>query len=274
MEIRIQGADTKKVTAKKNKRNDKYSNKIGVLLNYLVLPILVLILWEIFVKLNITSEVLLPSIKTVIETFKGEIKSGQLINDLSVSLLRVLKGYFIGSLLGIILGIIMGISLKANRFFILIITAIRQVPPLAWIPLIILWVGIGEAAKIIIIINSAFLSVLVNTISGIQNTPKEYIEVARLHNLNKYDLITKVYYPSAVPYIFVGLKLGLGASWMTVVAAELIAASSGIGFRINDARALMESDVVIIGILVIGIVGALMDAVLTRIGKRITRWQY
>lgn len=251
----------------------QYFKNIGVLFNYLAFTILILVAWEAAVKLGFVSGMILPPIETVVRTFIGEVRSGQLINDVGVSLARVLNGFLIGSALGIVLGILMGISSIANRFFIAVFTALRQVPPLAWIPLVILWFGIGETAKIIIIINSAFLAVLINTISGIHNTPKQFIEVANLHHIHKYDLIAKVYIPSAIPSIFVGLRLGLSTSWMTVVAAELIAATKGIGFRINDGRALMESDVVIVGIVVIGIVGALMDAVLAKISTLITKWQ-
>lgn len=167
----------------------------------------------------------------------------------------------------------MGISERAHKFFIITLTSIRQIPIIAWMPLIILWAGIDEASKIVVIVIGSFFPILLNTINGIKQTPQSLIEVGRMFKLSKWDLFKKIYFPSAIPSIFVGLRLGLGISWMVVVAAEIIAASSGVGYRINDARSLLQSEVVIIGIIVIAFIGALMDQILSRILKKITPWQ-
>lgn len=216
---------------------------------------------------------MLPPIKLVVKSFVEQLQSGQLLDDISISLQRVVEGYAISSLLGVSLGVLMGLSEKINRFFILSINSVRQIPIIAWVPLIILWVGIDEASKIVIIVMGSIFPILLNTINGIRQTPKEYIEVGYLFKMSKWDLLRKVYFPSAIPSIFVGLRLGLGISWMVVVAAEIIAASSGIGFRINDARSLMQPEVVLVGMMVIAVVGVLMDQILTRVLKRITPWQ-
>ena len=240
---------------------------------YIALPVLILILWEILARLQIFPPALLPPVEKVVSTFIGQIQNGELFGDVSISLLRVIKGYSLAVLLGITFGVLMGISLRTNKFFTIVFDGIRQIPPLAWIPLIILWFGIGEVSKVVIIVKSAFFPILLNTINGIRATPKSYIEVAQLYNISKFDLFKKVYFPAAIPSIFVGLRLSLGAAWMTVVAAELIAASSGIGYRINDARTLMASDLVMVGMAVIGTIGILMDLALKRIARRFTKWQ-
>jgi sulfonate transport system permease protein len=258
------------VTKHKGNRYIKFTKQ---LINYLLFPILILVIWELISRLQVVPSILLPSIEDVVKSFILQIKSGQLINDLAQSLIRVFKGYFIAVILGISTGIIMGISEKTNKFFTIVFNGIRQIPPLAWIPLFILWFGIGETSKVIMIAMGAFFSILLNTINGIKNTPKQYLEVAKLYKIKNIDLFKKVYLPSAVPSIFVGLRLGAGASWMSVVAAEMIASSSGIGYRINDARSLMQSDVVIVGIIVIGAVGVLMDTVLRKIAHLASRWE-
>ena len=143
---------------------------------------------------------------------------------------------------------------------------------LAWIPLIVLWFGIGESSKIIVIVLAAFFPILINTISGITSTDPKLIEVGKMYNLSNFKLFTKIYLPSAIPSIFVGLKLGLGVSWMAVVGAEIIAATSGIGYRINDARSLMQPEVVFVGMIVIAIIGLLMEQILNRISKILTPW--
>lgn len=242
-------------------------------LNYIILPVLVIVLWETFARLKIFPAVLLPSPEMVIRSLMDQLKSGQLITDASISIQRVLVGYFISVVFGVTLGILMGISESINKFFILTLNSIRQIPMIAWMPLIILWAGIGEASKIVIIVIGSIFPVLLNTINGIKQTPQGLIEVGQMFKLSKWDLLRKIYIPSALPSIFVGLKLGLGISWMVVVAAEMIAASSGIGYRINDARSLMRSEVVIVGMIVIAFIGVLMDQILSRILKKLTPWQ-
>lgn len=247
--------------------------KFKILINYITLPLIIIVLWETVTRLGVFPEVLLPPLGNVIRSFLEQLRSGQLAADISISIQRVLQGYLVAVLLGITLGVLMGISERTNKFFILTFTSIRQIPMIAWMPLIILWAGIDEASKIVVIVIGSFSPVLLNTINGIKLTPKVYIEVGRMFKLSKWALLKKVYFPSAMPSIFVGLKLGLGISWMVVVAAEIIAASSGIGYRINDARSLMQPEVVIVGMIVIAFIGVLMDQILTRLLKKLTPWQ-
>nr|WP_282558364.1 ABC transporter permease [Providencia rettgeri] len=166
----------------------------------------------------------------------------------------------------------MALSLRTNQIFNLTLNAIRQIPPLAWIPLLILWFGIGEVTKIILIIKSAFFPILLSTINGIQTTPMTYIELGNLYQFNLWQKLRKIYIPSLLPNLFTGLRLAMGLSWATVVAAEMIAANSGIGYRINDARIMLDSPVVIVGILVIGIVGLLLDKILLIISYYLLPW--
>nr|WP_282550913.1 MULTISPECIES: ABC transporter permease [Providencia] len=166
----------------------------------------------------------------------------------------------------------MALSLRTNQIFNLTLNAIRQIPPLAWIPLLTLWFGIGEVTKIILIIKSAFFPILLSTINGIQTTPMTYIELGNLYQFNIWQKLRKIYIPSLLPNLFTGLRLAMGLSWATVVAAEMIAANSGIGYRINDARIMLDSPVVIVGILVIGIVGLLLDKILLIISYYLLPW--
>jgi sulfonate transport system permease protein len=215
---------------------------------------------------------ILPTIGDVGRAFQKTWESGQLQSDLSISLLRVIRGYFFAVLFGVTLGTITGISDTSNRIFSLTLNTIRQIPMMAWIPLIILWCGIGETSKTVIIVLGAFFPIMVNTFSGIRGAQQGYIEVAKLYKLNRWATFRKVYLPSATPQIFVGLKLGLGISWMAVVAAELIASTKGIGYRMSNARSLMQPDIVIMGMIVVGAVGILMDKILTLISKKATPW--
>ncbi|WP_313559604.1 ABC transporter permease [Ruminiclostridium cellobioparum] len=246
--------------------------KIKVILLSLIIPVTVIIVWSIATARGVAPEAILPSIKSVLNAFRENLASGQLAQDLGISLSRVVKGYFAAVLLGVTLGTVMGMSNNVNHIFSLTLNAIRQIPMMAWIPLIILWFGIDELSKIVVIILGAFFPIMVNTFSGIRGTPPGYIEVARLYKLSRWNTFKKVYLPSAIPQIFVGLKLGLGISWMAVVAAELIASTEGIGFRISDARSMMKPDIVIMGMVVIGLVGIVMDKLLTFVSKKSTPW--
>jgi sulfonate transport system permease protein len=242
--------------------------------NLILFPVIIFICWWLVTEWEYFPAVILPPMEAVAASFLRQLESGQLFQDVLVSLIRVAKGFSIAAMLGIFLGLLMGVSETINRFFILPLNSIRQIPIIAWIPLIILWCGIGELSKVVIIVLGAFFPVLVNTIFGITQVPKDYIEVGRLFRLSRWKMFTQIYLPSAIPAIFEGLKLGLSNSWTVVVAAEIIAASSGIGYRINDARSLMQSEVVIVGILIIGLIGLALDQIFVWGAKLLTPWAH
>lgn len=238
-----------------------------------IIPVLIVLFWIYETTLGGIPAGILPGIPKVGEAVVEMVKSGQLQEDLIVSLLRVVKGFLIAGLLGVVLGSLMGMFRTVREMFQPIITTIRQIPIIAWIPLIILWCGIGELSKVVIIVLAAFFPVLVNTQSGMESTPAGFLEVARLYKLSPWKTFIKVYLPNALPHILVGLKLGLGVSWMAVVAAEMIAATTGIGYRMSNARSMMQADVVIVCMIVVGIIGILMDQVLGMLFGLATPWQ-
>lgn len=201
----------------------------------LIPPAIIIFLWWYKTNYTDTPAAILPKLSSVKDAFVNTTKSGQLQNDLKDSLTCVLKGYLIAVIIGGLLGSLMGMFKVAKRILQPTVTCFRQIPMIAWMPLIILWFGIGDAAKIVLIVIASFFPVLVNTQSGIETTPEGLIEVANLYKLNPIKKFTRVYLPHALPNILVGLKLGLSVSWMAVVGAELIASTSGIGFRMSNA---------------------------------------
>ena len=248
-------------------------NAIRRILLAIAIPAVVVIFW-IWAKANLDiADGILPTIKAVGIAFVDMIRSGQLWEDLSVSLSRVVKGFLVSAVLGVIFGSLIGMFRTVKELFKPMFTVIRQIPMIAWIPLVILWFGIGEASKVVIIVLAAFFQVMVNTESGIEQTPEDYLEVAKLYRLNPWKTFTKVYLPHALPQILVGLKLALSVSWMAVVAAELIAATSGIGYRMSNARSLMQSDVVIVCMIVVGVIGIIMDKGIGLIFESFTPWK-
>ena len=239
----------------------------------LLLPGAILLAWWWATTFTDISHAILPSIPEVVRTFCDFLEDGTLQSDLGCSLSRVLKGYAIAAVLGIAIGSAMGMWGTAYDLIHPLVTAVRQIPVIAWIPLIILWYGIGELSKVVVIAIAAFFPIALNTLGGFHSLPAGYLEVARLYRLSAGETFRKVYLPHALPQILVGLKLGLGSSWMAVVAAELIAASSGIGYRLSYARGLLRSDAVILCMLVIGLVGIVMDRLLTALFRRLLPWQ-
>lgn len=240
----------------------------------LAVPVAVVLVWWYVTSTGSVPVSILPSLPLVKQAFVEMAQSGQLLDDLLISLSRVVKGFALAAVFGITLGSVMGISKTVCGALQPMITTLRQIPMIAWFPLIVLWCGIGELSKVVIIVLAAFFPILVNTLSGIQSTPQGIIEVADMYRLSRLKRFRKVYLPGALPHILVGLKLGLGVSWMAVVASELVAAASGIGYRMNDARSMMRSDRVIVCMIVIGLVGVLMDKLITVLFARLTPWEY
>ncbi len=226
------------------KGNNVFIQKLLIFINMIILPVIIVLAWHFATSTGAMSTLILPKISTVLETLKEQLGNGTLTGDIGISLSRIAKGYALAVVVGILLGVLMGMNKFANRFFMLTFTAIRQIPMIAWVPILIIWFGIGEESKVAVIFLAAYFPVLVNTVSGIERTDPKLIEVGKMYHLNCWQQFTKIYLPSALPSIFVGLKLGLSVSWMAVVGAEMIAATSGIGFRINDARSLMQYPVV------------------------------
>ena len=237
-------------------------------------PLAVLLVWALGSNLGLIRPSILPSPQRVFQTLIDLCASGQMARDLSISMLRVLRGFSLGTLAGIVLGCIMGFSRTSNKILGSLVSILRPVPMLAWIPLFILWLGIGESSKTAVIFVGSFWSVLLNTIHGIQSTDPKLLEVAKVLKKNRLQVIFSVYLPSALPSVFTGLRLGMGSAWTCVVGAEMIAATSGIGYMINYARELAQPAKVFAGIIVIGAIGLLIDQVLLRLQRVLLKWSY
>jgi len=195
------------------------------------------------------------------------------MRDVGISALRVVKGFVLAAALGLGFGLAMGLSKKFNAASDFILKILKPIPPIAWIPLAILWLGLGEAAKVFIIFIGAVFPILFNTLDAVRQTDGRYVDLARVLELKRGSFIRKIVLPGALPQIMTGLRVGITIAWMCVVAAELIAASSGIGHLIMQARALAQSDVVIVGMLVTGLLGKLTDDVLRLVEKSLVKWR-
>lgn len=240
---------------------------------YVALPVVLIALWQAAFALGLIRPILLPPPTKVALAFWSLAISGDLFRHLGISLLRVLEGFAVAGSLGLVLGLGIGLSHRLDRLTDLTVQLLKPIPPIAWIPLAILWFGIGEAGKIYIIFLGAFFPILVNTIDGIRQTDHRYVELARILEVSRARFITQVVLPGALPAIMTGLRVGLMVAWMCVVAAELIAASSGIGYLIMDARQMSQTDQVLVGMITIGAMGKLLDVLLKAIETRLITWK-
>jgi ABC-type nitrate/sulfonate/bicarbonate transport system permease component len=218
------------------------------------------------------NEALMPTPVRIAATLVEELRNGELVANTLASLQRVVIGFAIGGALAVLLGSLSGWFRNGGYFLNPLIDAIRPVPALAYIPLVILWVGIGEPSRIIIIALAVFKPCVVNARAGMREVAQIYVDAAETLGAGKVRLFTTVALPSAVPYIIAGLRTGLSTGFLALVAAELIAASSGLGFMIQNAGQYFRTDVVIVGIIAIGVVGSVLDQLARALGQYLTRW--
>lgn len=249
----------------------KISKPEKIVLAFLA-PVAVLGLWQLGCDRGVINSSILPSPYKIFQTLISLIGSGRLWRELSTSIVRVLKGFALGAGFGVIVGILMGLFARINGLLNSLFSLLRPIPLIAWVPILIMWTGIGEASKVYVIAIGAFWPALLNTIHGIQSVDRKLLEVAALLEKSRFVILTKIVLPSAVPSIITGLKLGVSSSWSCVVAAEMLAASRGIGYMISYARQMGQPYVMMAGIFVIAIIGFLIDFCLKKIQKRLLRW--
>jgi ABC-type nitrate/sulfonate/bicarbonate transport system permease component len=234
---------------------------------------LVLAFWQ-FVStqvLDATTSVLLPPPTAILKGAWELIQSGDLQRHLRDSLKRELVA-FSWALTAVPLGIAMGWSKTFNEQFDPLVEVLRPIPPLAWIPLSILWFGIGDTQNQFIIFLGMFFPILLNTIAGVKNIEPNLISAARCLGASEVRILRRVVLRAALPQIVTGIRIGLGVGWMALVAAELVGANSGLGFLINDARTMLRTDHVIVGMITIGIVGLSIDRCIRWFGRRTMPW--
>ena len=243
------------------------------MLKGLALPVFILIIWQFFSYLGWLNGYLLPPPAQIANRLAIITGSGELLRHVGASLYRVVCGFGLGIVLAIPLGFMLGLFSGLRSLISPSLGFFQQVPAIAWIPIFILWLGIGEASKIAIIVYSAFFPIFLNTLHGIANTDPKLKEVAYIYGLSYWSLMTRVYLPSAAPSVFVGMRLGLSYCWRALVAAELLGASKGIGYLIQEGREMAQSDLMLAGVLVIGLIGLFIDFIFRRLEKRCLPWR-
>ncbi|MEW6644892.1 MAG: ABC transporter permease [Pseudomonadota bacterium] len=238
-----------------------------------VFPVVVLSTWWWGTTAGWLPEQILPRPGEVLHALIEMTRSGELGAHAGISLLRVAYGFVAGAAIGLVLGAAMGLSRTVDDYVAPLFTAIAQVPALAWIPLAMLLLGIGEALKVVVIAKATLVPVVMNTRAGVRSVPRGLVEVGDSFRFSTWQALRLIVLPGAVPPIFTGLRYGLTHAWIALVSVELLASSEGLGYLLVWGRQMFWLDTVLMAMLVIGVIGFASDKVLAMVERRLQRWR-
>ncbi|MFZ6690608.1 ABC transporter permease [Undibacterium sp. SXout20W] len=255
----------------------------------LVVPIGLIAIWQLVTSMEWVNSQVLPSPWAVLKkwleyasplmpydpasgSWLAWVLSGELLRDTMGTMYRVLVGFVVGAGLALPLGLMMGASARVYAWFNPLLQVLRPIPPIAYIPLSILWFGLGNPPAIFLISIGAFFPVLMNTIAGVHHVDNIYIRAARNLGASQTTMFLRVILPAAVPYILSGVRIGIGTAFIVVIVSEMIAVNNGLGFRILEAREYFWSDKIIAGMISIGMLGLAIDVAMNQLNKHLLRW--
>ncbi|MBJ6722228.1 ABC transporter permease [Bacillus sp. PR5] len=261
------------ITIEKNRVKNVRKLNVKVLVRAITIPVIILIIWQLAGVFGLVSKTVLPTPLDIFLAFQELIKTGELFGHLSISVFRAAAGFFIGGGLGIILGTIVGLSTRSEQYLDPSVQMLRTVPHLAVAPLFVLWFGFGETSKVLLIADGAFFPLYVNAFLGIRGVDSKLFDVARVLEFSKRKLITKLILPSALPNLLLGARLSLGVAWVSLVVAELMGSTEGIGYMIMDARQFSNTDIVFVGIIIFAFVGKFSDSLVRLLEAKFLRWR-
>lgn len=265
------------------------ANRARDILRAIAVPVALILIWEALSRSGAINPIILPAPSRVLVRWFDYLRplkpydpsegsrlawvvSGELPRDAVSSLYRVLIGFLIGTGLALPIGLAMGASRTAYGLLNPILQVLRPIPPIAFIPLAILWFGLGNPPAFFLISLGAFFPVLLNTVAGVQSVDAIYIRAARNLGANGRTLFFRVVVPAAMPLIMTGIRVGFGIAFIVVIVAEMIAVNNGLGYRILEAREYFWSDKIIAGMITIGLLGLAIDSLLARLSNHLLRW--
>lgn len=233
--------------------------KVIAVLEALLVPVLLVVFWQVGGSLGWfkTTAISIPS--KIWEKALDMILRGTLQANILISIKRILLGFVIGTFLGIIFGVLLGAFKKVNHYLRLVLDLLRPIPIIVWVPVLILWIGIGENTKITVIAIGTFWPVFLNVLDGVQNVSTKYMEVATIFCKDRKETVVKVIVPAAIPHLITGIKIASGNALMGVVGAEMFASSSGIGYLVAFSRDMNQPAAMMVGVITIAIMGALVN---------------
>lgn len=237
------------------------------------LPLTLLALWWLGSSQGWIAQQTLPSPQMVFDTFSLLFQTGELQNNLVISLTRVVNGFLLGGSIGLLLGVAMGLSKTMEEYLYPTFKIIAYVPLLGWLPLLIVLFGIGEALKFVLIAKASLIPTTMNTFQGIRNVPRNFLELGKVYRFSHWQLLRRIVFPAAFPAIWNGIRYGLTHSWLILLVVELLASSEGLGYMMVSGQQLFQLDLVLVAVVVIGAIGFVMDKGLELIERRLLRWR-
>ncbi|MGY2291899.1 ABC transporter permease [Pseudomonas sp. SDO528_S397] len=238
----------------------------------LALPVLILLILEAVVRIGWLPSYQMPAPSEIAATLV-DLAEGALWKHIGASLLRVLLGFAIGASLALAFAAWVGLSREAEAWLEPTFAGLRSIPSLAWVPLLLLWLGIDETSKVVLIAIGAFFPVYLNGVAAIRNIDRKLVEVGHMYGFSRRRLVRRILLPAALPGLFTGLRSGLSLAWMFLVAAELIAATRGLGYLLSDGRETSRPDIVLAAIIVLALLGKISDGLLAALEKRCLAWR-
>ncbi|MBP0597597.1 ABC transporter permease subunit [Herbaspirillum sp. LeCh32-8] len=235
-------------------------------------PLALLLAWEAFARAGVLSPQVLPAPSKVFVTAWNLIGQGRLLSDLGASLLRASAGFVIGGSIGFGLGTLVGFSRLAEALFDRSVQMVRAVPFLAALPLVIVWFGVGEGGKVFLVSLGVLFPIYINTVLGIRQVDPKLIELGRVTGLSNWPLIRRIVLPGALPSILAGVRYALAVAWLALVIAETIAANVGIGSLAMDAREFLQTDVIVLTIVIYAGIGVLSDGIARALERKLLAW--
>ncbi|MEH2238916.1 ABC transporter permease subunit [Nostoc sp.] len=237
-----------------------------------IVPVSVLVLWELASRTGLLSIRILPAPSGVIATAIKLASTGELFQNIGISAGRAISGFIVGGSIGFGLGLLNGFSRVAENLLDSSLQMLRTIPNLALIPLVILWFGIGDQARLFLVAMGVFFPLYLNTFHGIRSVDPELIEMGKVYGLKTPQLLWQIIFPGALSSILVGVRFSLGIMWLTLIVAETIAADSGLGYMAMNAREFMQTDVVVLSIVIYALLGKLADAVARGLETKFLAW--
>jgi sulfonate transport system permease protein len=246
--------------------------RLGLQLLSWLAPVVLLVVWEALAQAGWLTPHILPAPSKVVKTAFKLATTGTLLNDLGVSLARAAAGFAIGGAVGFVLGTLVGFSRIAEAAIDRSVQMIRAIPFLAALPLVIVWLGVGEAQKIFLVALGVTFPIYINTVLGIRQVDPKLVELGRVQGLGTLELIRRIILPGALPSILTGVRYALATAWLALVVAETIGAQSGIGFLAMDAREFLRTDVIVLTIVIYAVIGVAADAIARFLERRLLAW--
>jgi sulfonate transport system permease protein len=237
-----------------------------------LVPGFILAFWQISSQLGMMPARILPAPTQVLAVTLKLIRSGEIFRHIAVSAARAAAGFIAGGAIGFLFGLLNGLSSPSARLLNSTLQMVRNIPHLALIPLVILWFGIDEGSKVFLVAFGVFFPIYLNTYHGMRTVDAGLIEMARVYGLGGFQLFRDVLLPGALPSILVGVRYALGIMWLTLIVAETVSASSGIGYMTMTAREFLQTDIIVLGILIYALLGKLADFSTTLLERRCLAW--